>query len=113
LLINVAFLHKELAQGGWNALTLAEQMGNIGSEVGRVIRWKGKDENLYGGAVERALELFDLTLAGPRWRGRLREIARARESFCDAVFGGKEYNSSLEYLDRYFLQFSLFARSRY
>lgn len=109
----MAFLHKELAAGGWFQLSLCEQLGNIGSEVSRAIKWRGKDQKLFDGAVERALELFDLTLADSRWLGRLREIARAREVFCDAVSGGKEYSSSLEDLDRYFMEFALAARHTY
>ncbi len=96
------FFHKELATGRWFTFSLAQQMGHIGSEVGRARKWQGKDDAIFQGAVDRALELFDLTLADPRLKGRLREIARAREVFCDAVLGGKEYNSSLESLERYF-----------
>jgi len=106
------FLHKELANGGWAKFSLAEQLGNIGSEVSRALRWRGKDEKLYEGAVERALELFDLTLEDERWRGRLREIARAREVFCDAISGGREYKSSLEDLERYFFQFAVASRMK-
>ena len=105
-----SFQHKELADGGWQRFNLMEQMTNIGAEVGRARKWRGKDEELFQGAVERALELFDLTLEDPRWRTRLREIARAREVFLDAVFGGKEYRSTLEELDRYFSQFAYAAR---
>jgi acyl-CoA hydrolase len=61
-------------------------------------------------AFERALELLDLTLADPRWRGRLRELARAREVLCDAADGGREYGATLADLDRYFLDFALLAR---
>lgn len=104
------FLHKELAGGGWAKLSLNEQMGHIGSEVSRARRWQGKDEKNFESAVERALELFDLTLEDPRWRGRLLEIARAREVFCDAISGGQEYKSSLEDLKRYFDQFAYAAR---
>ena len=75
-------------------------------------RWRGRDEALAARAFERALELLDLTLADPRWRGRLREIARARELFCDAAAGGGEYGSRLEDLDRYFLAFAVAERSR-
>lgn len=55
--------------------------------------------------MNRALELFNLTLEDPRWRGHLREIARAREVFLDAISGGKEYKSSLKDLERYFFYF--------
>lgn len=106
----MSFYHTTLGGGRWRTFSLAEQLGNIGSEVSRALKWRGKDEKLFQGAVRRALELFDLTLADPRWSGRLREIARSREIFCDAVFGGKEYKSSLEDLDRYFLHFAFLAR---
>ena len=104
------FLHKELAAGRWFTFSLTEQLGNIGSEVSRAARWQSKDEKLFQGAVDRALELFDLTLMDERWKGRRLEIARAREVFVDAVYGGKEYGSSLEDLDRYFLPFACAAR---
>ncbi len=103
----MAFIHKNLASGRWSEFSLMEQLGNIGSEVSRARNWKGKDEKIFNGAVERALELFDLTLRDSRWRGRLREINRAREVFCDAVLGGKEYGSTLEDLNKYFYYFAL------
>ena len=74
-------------------------------------RWQGRDERLMDRAFERALELLDLTLADPRWRDRLREIARARELLCDAASGGREYGTTVEDLDRYFLAFAVAARS--
>lgn len=107
------FQHKELAAGGWQKFSLMEQLANIGSEVGRARQWQGKDEKLFQGAVERALELFDLTLEDPRWRSRLREIARAREVFLDAVLGGKEYQSNFQDLDRYFSQFAFASRKEF
>lgn len=107
--MNIIF-HKELAEGKWFTLSLMEQMGNIGSEVSRASKWQEKDEKLFWGAVERALELFDLTLMDERWRKSRYEIARAREVFVDAVYGGREYNSSLGDLNRYFLPFAYAAR---
>lgn len=105
------FLHKELAAGRWHTLTLFEQLGNIGSEVSRARSAQSKNERRFQSAVDRALELFDLTLSDKRWRGRLREIGRAREVFCDAAYSnGKEYNSSLSDLERYFDHFALVAR---
>jgi hypothetical protein len=91
-------------------MSLSEQLGNIGSEVHRTRLAQLKHESRFLNARDRALELFDLTLADPRWRGRLREIARAQEVFCDAASGGHEYGSTLEQLEKYFDQFALFAR---
>jgi len=105
-------LHKRLAIGAWQKLSLAEQLGNIGSEVGRAQRWANKDEKLYNSAVKRAFELFDLTLADSRWKGRLFEIARSREVFCDAITGGKEYKSSLKDLEKYFFYFAFLSQCK-
>lgn len=93
-------------------MSLEEQLANIGSEVGRVAKWQGKDERIFYSAVTRALELFDLTLEDLRWRGgRLLELGRLKEVFCDGVLGGKEYGTNLYDLEKYFYPFmSLVAR---
>ncbi|MEK7509276.1 MAG: hypothetical protein AAB605_01030 [Patescibacteria group bacterium] len=103
-------MHAQLAEGRWQQLTLAEQMGNIGSEVSRAATAFGKNEARLESALIRGLELFDLTLADPRWKGRKSEIGRAREVFCDAVLGGKEYGTTFPGLQKYFDQFALASR---
>ena len=103
--------HLELAAEGWSKLSLAEQLGNIGSEVSRAIRARSVHAR-YWGAVSRALDLFYLTIADPRWKGRLKEILRVRELFCAAALGSTEYKTSLEDLDKYFYFFALLARSK-
>lgn len=104
--------HAALAAGGWDALSLVEQMGNVGSEVGRASNAKKRgDEARFEAAYVRALELLDLTISDVRWHSGRRELVRAREVFCDAATGGKEYGSTLESLDAYFLQFALAARA--
>ena len=108
----MAFQHKELAEGRWRTFSLAEQLGNVGSEVRRAAEWQHKDEQRFSGAVNRALELFDLTLTDDRWNGRKREIARAREVFCDAVYGGTLYHSTLKDFVPYFDQFAFAARQK-
>jgi len=75
-----------------------------------VNKYANGDKDIFNGAVERTLELFDLTLSDPRWNGRYREIARAREVFCDAVYGGKLYGSSLQDLVPYFDNFAFAVR---
>jgi len=104
------YIHKELAAGKWQKLSLMEQMANIGGEVSRVLHWQNKDEKLYENAINRALELLDLTISDPRWQNRLKEIVRTRELLCDAILGGKEYKTSLKDLNRYFFHFALAAR---
>lgn len=104
------FYHKDLARGKWYNLSLAQQLANIGSEVNRANRWKDKDEKLFNSAVERAIELFYLTIADTRWRNRLKELTRLHEVFCDAVLDGKEYGSTLQGLERYFFYFALYSQ---
>jgi len=105
--------HQTMAGGRWFELSLAEQMGNIGSEVSRTIHWQNKDEALLQGAVERCLELFNLTLDDPRWVNQKWEICRSRELFVDALYGGKNYHTSLQDMMKYFDQFALVARKNY
>ena len=84
--------HQGLAAGGWSRLSLAEQLANVGSEVGRMRSWRDRDERLATAAFDRALELLEL--------------------LCDAALGGAEYGATLEELDRYFLEFAILARNR-
>jgi hypothetical protein len=105
--------HRDLAGGRWWELTLAEQLGNIGSEISRATKWSGRNTDLARGAFERALELFDLTLDDPRHRQsppRLRELARAREVVVDFFDGSNEYHSTAASLQKYFDDFALAAR---
>lgn len=95
----------------WFRLSLSEQMGNIGSEVVRALSWREKNAREHSlKALERAMELFTLTLSDPRWRDRGKEIARAREVVNDFFYGGNQYNCDAAGLDRYFTQFALAAR---
>jgi hypothetical protein len=104
-------LHQDLAAGRWKELSLMEQLANIGSEVGRAARARSTgNEQRVDAALDRALELFDLTIADERWRDRLREITRARELVCDYLIGDNAYGSSRESLDAWFLPFAMAAR---
>jgi hypothetical protein len=105
-------MHQNLAQGKWFELSLAQQLGNIGSEVGRARLNRSKNDARFWSAVARALDLFYLTLSDKRWSAwRKKEISRSVEIFCDAVLGGKQYGGDLESLDRYFTQFAFLAMS--
>ena len=105
--------HRDLAAGRWWELSLAEQRGNIGSEISRATRWPGRNDGLARGALERALELFDLTLDDPRHRcseARLRELARAREVVVDFFDGPNDYHSTAAGLQKYFDAYAIAAR---
>ncbi len=107
--------HRELAAGRWWELTLAEQLGNVGSEFGRAVRWSARNPALAEAAFHRALELIDLTLDDPRHRrsaARLREIARAREVVVDFLAGPNQYGSTGPSLQKYFDAYALAARRR-
>jgi hypothetical protein len=106
---------RDLADGRWTTLSLAEQLGNIGSEVSRAIAWKPKNTEVSERALYRALELFDLTLADPRLLAapaRLREVARAREVTADFLVGPNQYGSTAASLQKYFDAYALAARRR-
>lgn len=110
--MTVGVFHREAAAGRWFEMSLTEQLGNVGTEVARAARAKevGNESRAWN-AFERALELFDLTIADERWRGpKRREICRAREVVCDFIAGDNEYGSTAASLDRYFLPFAYAAR---
>ncbi len=105
--------HKNLAAGRWQEFTLLEQLANIGAEIGRALFWQKRGDNeKSNNALERGLELFDLTIADSRWRHRLKEIVRMREVVCDYFYGDNHYQSTAEWLDKYFLQFAIAARRK-
>lgn len=103
-------IHKNLAAGEWGKLSLAEQLGNIGSDIHRAIRWQKENKEEYNSAIFRSFELLDLTIRDSRWKTRLKELVRVREVFGDAITGGMLYKSSLKNLDEYFTHFAVAAR---
>lgn len=104
-------IHKGLANGRWHTMSLAEQLANVGSEFERVWSWRSRGKSqLSQDAVDRMLELMDLTISDSRWRGaRLRELTRLREEICREI--SQEDNVTIpEDLQKYFMTFMLFVR---
>lgn len=103
--------HKKLAQGKWFALTLAQQLGNVGSDFDRALGWKQKNQlTLFTNAVSRTLELLDLTLADRRLTPpRRKEIARLREEVCNELFS-RDDRASAQRLQKYFLAMASLAQ---
>ena len=103
--------HQGLAAGRWKQMTLAEQMSNIGSEVERAFNWKARNNGPFcQKAVERALELLDLSLESTRQLPRLKEFARVREALVDYFCDTNQYQSSEGAWRKYFLYFTLRLR---
>jgi hypothetical protein len=106
--------HPSLAAGRWQTMSLAEQLGNVGSEVERALRAHAQGRpDRFQHALDRALELFDLTATDARWSGpRRREILRAREQFCRVFYDETAEPGLADFLRKYFLQFATAARRR-
>ena len=93
----------------WAAMSLFDQMGNIGSEVGRSLQAKRKgDDKTADAAVARALDLFDATTEA--WQvispARTKELLRAREEYMTAYLQPAQANG----IENYFMQFAIAAR---
>ena len=88
----------------WQSLPLIEQLGNIGSEVGRTFTAKRRgNKEAMEGAFYRGLDLIDMTaekLAKEK-SPRLKELLRARE-----IFASLED----ETIEKYFMDYALAAR---
>ena len=63
----------------WEKLTKREQLLNIGAELMRAKVWQGKNQEKFLSAIERALQLIDLSLSDERWKNNLLMILRLRE----------------------------------
>lgn len=106
----MSYQHKKLAAGRWAVLSFFEQMANVGSEVERAIKWRGKNKEYSRGAIERALELLDLTADDSKNIRRLRELLRLREVLVDSFCFDNIYGSTDEKWQNYFLAFNYAAR---
>lgn len=107
----MSYQHKELAAGRWKDLSLLEQMANIGSEVERALNWRAKKNADHAQrALERAIELIDLTLENAGSFAHLKEIARLREAIVDYFFGVNQFKSTESSWRKYFSHFTYAAR---
>lgn len=104
-------MNSQVDEQRWARLTLYEQLGNIGSEVGRALAAKRRgDQKSSLAALYRGLDLFDITAS--IWSRqqktlRTRELLRAREQFAEAIITEKDDPR----LEDYFMYFALAARA--
>ncbi len=90
----------------WAKRSLFEQLGNIGSEVGRTLKMKRRGRD-FEPALIRALDLFDATVTGliTTHPHRAKEVLRAKECFLDALYVKDDPS-----IETYFMQFAIAAR---
>ena len=99
--------HTGLTLERWRQLGFCERMANVGSEVHRAISWRERNPKHSTLAVERALELLDLTLLTITGEApRLRELTRTREALVDYFFYDNQYGSSDTLWQKYFDAFA-------
>ena len=103
--------HGELAGGRWAEMPLAEQMANIGSEVSRALNWQKKEKKgLSIKALNRALELLDMTVPSIKQYSKLKELFRVREALVDFFYGTNQFSSSELLWRKYFDHFAYLTR---
>jgi hypothetical protein len=79
--------------------------------LSRSLSWAAKGNAEYSAlAIDRALELLDLTIADPRNRQHLKEITWLRETLLDYFVGSKEFASSPAGWHAYFHAYGMAAR---
>ena len=102
--------HSDALLQNWSKLSLAEQLGNVGSEVSRMIKWHSNNPAIAERAFERMLELLNATITCQTGKRQLRELTRARELInTDWCSGKSPDHSSLDGFNRYFTQFAVLA----
>ena len=108
----VEYIHSVETRRDWQSRSITYQMGNIGSEVSRSLKWTAKGNQARADkAVDRALELFDFTIeANVKNHARLTEVLKAREEFCDYFFGGNTYHTDPVKMQRYYDGFVMMER---
>lgn len=105
-------LHQQLTQGGWQKLSFNAQMGNIGAEISRARTWQANGDQLsFSKAMERVLELINLTLAQNLTASRFKELGRFKEVVLGLSAGSENYKVPCKDLENFCLNFALLARS--
>ena len=103
------YIHSEDLRNSWASYSIAYQMGNIGSEVSRSLKWTASGNKTRASkAIDRALELFDFTIsANQKNHARLSEILLAREEFCDYFFCNNSWHTDPLKMQKYYDQFAI------
>lgn len=102
-----------ISSGRWFTLDIFNQLGNVGSEVGRTFEAKKRNDNYDAEqSFFRGIELLDATIADSKNKLRARELKLARELYGALFFNTGEYNETPENIENYFMEFAINARAK-
>lgn len=106
------YIHDPEVRQNWGEHSIMYQMGNIGSEVSRSLKWTKQGNTARAAkAIDRALELFDFTIeANVCNHARLTEVLKAREEFCDYFFNDNSWHTNPEQMQKYYDGFVMMER---
>ena len=87
----------------WFAMPVAEQLANVGGEVGRAIRWKARgDAQKSRNFCDKAIEFLELSVRDPKNKHRVGELINAEEELKDYFFGENMFGTTDEALMKYY-----------
>ena len=69
----------------------------IGTEFKRAEEWQNQDMEKFRGALERAIELIDLTLKDDKWRGNSKPLLVLRNEVAKFYIGERKDSVSILY----------------
>jgi hypothetical protein len=96
----------------WIQLSLAQQLGNIGSEISRARHWEEKYDILNRNkSLARIIVYLDFMLDEMQPSPRYKELARFREVIGDWFSDQHSYGISPQQLEDYCIPFAVKARS--
>ena len=84
----------------WLKFSKNQQIGAIAAEIKRSKIWQGKDKENFLSAIERLIDLIDLTIDDKRWQRQLSILFWLRDKITKIYLGLENANLELEILQR-------------
>ena len=81
----------------WMSFSKSQQLLMIGSEIMRAKNWQDKDKEKFLLALERALELIDLSLTDQRWYNAFSIVLWLRQEIAKFFIGLAKYDIEILY----------------
>ena len=86
----------------WYSMPVNVQIANIGSEVGRALRWKDRDPQKAENFCRKAISFWEIVKSDPKNRFRVKEFQAAIDELEDFFLGENLYQTSEQVLRHYY-----------